>query len=58
MRIGVIFPQTEFGNDPVAMRDYAQTVEGLGFAHLLAFDHVMGANPQRVGRVQLLPSVA
>ena len=49
MKIGVIFPQTEFGNDPVAIRDYAQTAEGLGFTHVLAYDHVMGANPQRPG---------
>ena len=44
MRIGVTFPQTEIGNDPVAIRDYAQTVEGLGYRHLLAYDHVLGAD--------------
>ena len=49
MQIGVVFPQTEFGNDPVALRDYAQTVEGLGFSHVLAYDHVLGANPARPG---------
>lgn len=45
MRIGVVFPQTEIGNDPAAIKDYAQTVEELGFLHLLAYDHVVGANP-------------
>ena len=49
MQIGVVFPQTEFGNDPLAMRDYAQTVEGLGYSHVLAYDHVLGANPDRPG---------
>jgi len=49
MRIGIVFPQTEFGNDPSAIRDYAQTAEGLGFTHLLAYDHVLGANPDRPG---------
>jgi probable F420-dependent oxidoreductase len=44
VRIGVTFPQTEFGNDPIAIRDYAQTVEGVGFRHLLAYDHVLGAD--------------
>ena len=44
MRIGVTFPQTEFGNDPVALRDYAQAVEGLGYTHFLAYDHVLGAD--------------
>jgi len=47
MRIGAIFPQTEFGNDPGAIRDYAQAVEGLGYAHILAYDHVLGAHPDR-----------
>jgi probable F420-dependent oxidoreductase len=49
MNIGVVFPQTEFGNDPVAIRDYAQTAEDLGFTHILAYDHVLGANPNRPG---------
>ncbi len=49
MRIGAIFPQTEFGNDPIAIRDYAQTAEGLGFSHILAYEHVLGVNPDRPG---------
>ncbi len=49
MKIGVVFPQTEYGNDPAALRDYAQTAEGLGFSHILAYDHVLGANPARPG---------
>jgi probable F420-dependent oxidoreductase len=49
MQIGVVFPQTEIGNDPAAIRDYAQTAEGLGFTHILAYDHVLGANPERPG---------
>ena len=44
MRIGVTFPQTEFGNDPIALRDYAQAIEGLGYTHLLAYDHVLSAD--------------
>jgi probable F420-dependent oxidoreductase len=49
MRIGVVYPQTEFGNDPAAIRDYAQTAESLGYQHVLAYDHVLGANPGRAG---------
>src|SRR5207302_4876583 len=45
MQIGVTFPQTEIGADPVAIRDYAQAVEGLGYKHLVVFDHVLGADP-------------
>ena len=48
-KIGVVFPQTEFGNDPIAMQEYAQTAESLGFTHILAYDHVVGANPDRPG---------
>ncbi len=49
MEIGIIFPQTEFGSDPVAIRDFAQTAESLGFSHILAYDHILGANPDRPG---------
>ena len=49
MKIGVTFPQTEFGNDPIAIRDYAQTAEALGYTHILAYDHILGANPDRPG---------
>jgi len=49
VKIGLVFPQTEFGNDPAALRDYAQTAESLGFSHVLAYDHVLGANPNRPG---------
>src|SRR5215207_4586990 len=45
MRIGVVFPQTEIGGDVGAVRAYAERVEELGFAHVLAFDHVLGADP-------------
>lgn len=45
MRIGVVFPQTELGGDPGAVRAYGQATEELGFAHLLAYDHVLGADP-------------
>ncbi len=44
MRIGAIFPQTEFGNDPIAIRDYAQAAEAMGYQHLLVYDHVLGAS--------------
>ena len=44
MRIGVVFPQTEAGTDIGAITDYIQNVESLGFDHILAFDHVLGAN--------------
>jgi probable F420-dependent oxidoreductase len=45
MQIGVVFPQTEMGGDVGAVRAYVQGVEQLGFVHLLAYDHVVGADP-------------
>jgi len=45
MRIGVVLPQTEIGPDVGAVRRYGQGVEELGFQHVLAYDHVVGADP-------------
>jgi probable F420-dependent oxidoreductase len=45
MRIGVVFPQTEIGGDVAAVRAYALRVEELGYRHVLAYDHVVGADP-------------
>jgi probable F420-dependent oxidoreductase len=44
MQLGVVFPQTEIGPDPGALRAYAQAAEELGYAHLVAYDHVVGAD--------------
>lgn len=49
MKFGVVFPKTEIEPDPVVIKDYAQTVEGLGYDYLLTYDHVLGANPDRPG---------
>jgi probable F420-dependent oxidoreductase len=46
MQIGVTFPQTEIGADPLVIRDYAQAAEGMGYRHIVVFDHVLGADPQ------------
>jgi probable F420-dependent oxidoreductase len=47
MRLGTIFPNADIGTDPVAIRDFAQAVEGAGFDYLLTYDHVTGAHPDR-----------
>lgn len=44
MKIGVTYPQTEIEADPGAVRQYTQAVEAMGFTHILAYDHVLGAN--------------
>jgi len=43
MKLGAVFPTTEIGNDPAAIRDFAQAAEGLGYSHLVVYDHVLGA---------------
>src|SRR5262247_526504 len=47
MHYGAVFPQTEFGNDRQAIKDYAQTAEALGYDYLVVYDHVLGAHPNR-----------
>jgi probable F420-dependent oxidoreductase len=43
MKIGAIFPTTEIGSDPTAVRDWAQAAEALGYDHMIVYDHVLGA---------------
>jgi probable F420-dependent oxidoreductase len=43
MEFGAIFPTTEIGRDPVAIRDFAQAAESLGYTRITAYDHVLGA---------------
>lgn len=45
LKMGAVLPTNEIGADPSAIRDYAQAVEGMGFDHLLIYDHVLGADP-------------
>jgi probable F420-dependent oxidoreductase len=44
LKIGVVFPQIEIGPDVGPVREYAQAAEEIGFTHLLAYDHVLGAS--------------
>ena len=45
MRVGVVYPQTELGGDAGAVRAYGRRLEELGYTHVLAYDHVVGADP-------------
>jgi probable F420-dependent oxidoreductase len=45
MQIGVVFPQTEIGADHGGVRAYAAGIEEAGYRHVLAYDHVLGADP-------------
>ncbi len=44
IKVGVVFPQTEIGNDPAVIAEWIRTAESLGFDHVIAFDHVLGAS--------------
>jgi len=44
MQLGVVFPQTEIGEDPAGLVAYAQASQDMGYRHLLAYDHVVGAD--------------
>jgi probable F420-dependent oxidoreductase len=45
MQIGVVLPQLEIGAEPEGVKSYAQAAEEMGYTHLLAYDHVLGAEP-------------
>jgi probable F420-dependent oxidoreductase len=45
LRVGVVFPQNEITPSGAAAVGFARTVESLGFRHVLAYDHVVGADP-------------
>ncbi|MEV0295260.1 LLM class F420-dependent oxidoreductase [Nocardia sp. NPDC050710] len=43
VRVGAVYPQTELGGDPEAVRRFGIAIEELGFDYLLAYEHVLGA---------------
>src|SRR5260370_17984542 len=46
MQIGVVFPTSEIGSDRGAVRAYALAAEELGYRHIVAYDHVVGVDPE------------
>jgi len=47
MNLGVVFPQTEIGQDPGAIRQYGKAAEVANYQFLLTYDHVLGVDPER-----------
>ncbi|MCH8200100.1 MAG: LLM class flavin-dependent oxidoreductase, partial [Chloroflexi bacterium] len=45
MQLGIVFPTTEIGNDPIAIRDWTQGAEDMGYEYVLFSDHIVGGNP-------------
>ena len=46
MKLGVVFPQTEISDDPDRVAQFATTAESLGYDHIIAYDHVLGASTE------------
>ena len=49
MKLGTVFSHPQMGNDPAAIRDFAQAMEGAGLDHIVAAEHVAGGHPDRLG---------
>lgn len=45
MQLGALVPFTDTGGDPSLVRDFAQSLEAIGYDFLEAPDHVLGGNP-------------
>jgi len=48
MRYGVMFSHSDMGSDPGFFKEFAQSVEGAGFDHIMAPEHVIGGHPDRL----------
>ena len=49
MKIGAVLSQADAGTDPNEIRRYAQVLEQVGYTHVLAYDHVLGASAEKLG---------
>ena len=47
LEVGAVFPQWAFSTDPTEIREYAETIEQLGYEYLIAYDHVLGVDEGR-----------
>ncbi len=54
MQIAPVFPQNEMGEDPGAVRAFAQAAEDLGYDYLILYDHVLGPTRARAPAGQAL----
>jgi probable F420-dependent oxidoreductase len=45
MKIGTMIPAQELGTDPIALRDFVQGAEDMGFDYLQLTDHVLQIDP-------------
>ena len=57
MRYGVNLPLDATTLDPNALRDYAQAVEGLGYAYLMGPDHILAVDMTKRGTADYTPEM-
>ncbi len=53
MQVGVNLPLAEIGADLVAVRDFVQAAEDLGYAHVRMRDHILGSDLRRHSEVTI-----
>ena len=57
MQLGMLVPFTDTGGDPSLVRDYALSLEAMGYDFLEAPDHVLGGQPTagqtKIGRAHV-----
>jgi probable F420-dependent oxidoreductase len=46
VKVGVVFSQADSGTDPDGIRAWARAAEDAGFAHLMAYDHLLGESAE------------
>ena len=56
MRLNAWFPSVQIGNDPKAIRDWAQAAEDLGYEYIEVPDHVLAQLREMVGRPGMMHS--
>lgn len=49
VKVGAVFPQLEIGARPEDVATYVRALERMGFDHMVIYDHVLGAHPERPG---------
>src|SRR5829696_4013743 len=41
VKLGVVFPQWAIKSDPIAFKDFAQAVEGMGYDYILLYEAIV-----------------
>ena len=50
LKLGVVFP-IEFGNEPTLIRDFVQTIEGLGYDYILTYEQIVDTSSSQEPKI-------